>query len=66
MGGGAPKKAAGEKRKVHKHAARHGGSGTQGAVAQFSTGRRRGNWQCTGDWGAVAFAAAPLFERGVA
>ena len=23
-------------------------------------------WQCTGDWGAVAFAAAPLFKRGVA
>ena len=26
--------------KVQKHAARRGGSGTQGAVAQFSTGRR--------------------------
>ena len=53
--------------KSTKHAARRGGSGTQGAVAQFSTGRRCGNWQCcTGDWAAVAFAAAPLFERGVA
>ena len=54
-------------RKVQKHAARRGGSGNQGAVAQFSTGRRCGNWQCcTGDWAAVAFAAAPLFKRGVA
>ena len=50
-----------------KDAARRGGSGTQGAVAQFSTGRRCGNWQCcTVDWAAVAFAAAPLFKRGVA
>ena len=35
-------------RKVQKHAARRGGSGTEGAVAQFSMGRRCGNWKCTG------------------
>ena len=40
MAGGASKKAAGKKEKYKKHAARRGGSGTQGAVAQFSTGRR--------------------------
>ena len=47
-GGGAPKKAAGENEKYKEHAVRRGGFGTEGAVAQFSMGRRCGNWKCTG------------------
>ena len=47
MGGRRAEKGCRQERKVQKHAARRGGSGNQGAVAQFSTGRRRGNWQCT-------------------
>ena len=59
MGGGAPKKGAGKNEKYKKHAARRGGSGTGGAVAQFSTGRRCGYWQCTGRLWSSGFAAAP-------
>ena len=47
-GGRRAEKGGRSERKVQKYAARHGGSGNQGAVAQFSTGRRCGNWQCTG------------------
>jgi hypothetical protein len=47
-GGRRAEKGGRSERKVQKYAARRGGSGNQGAVAQFSTGRRCGNWQCTG------------------
>ena len=55
-------------RKVQKYAARRGGSGNQGAVAQFSGApvRQLAMHWATPAWGAVAFAAAPLFKRGVA
>ena len=59
LGGDAPKKAAGETEKYKKHSSRRGGSGTEGAVAQFSMGRRCGNWQCTGRLWSSGFAAAP-------
>ena len=39
-GGRRAEKGCMQERKVQKHAARRGGSGTQGDVAQFSTGRR--------------------------
>ena len=63
MGGRRAEKAAGKNEKYKKHAARRGGSGTQGAVAQFSTGRRCGNWQCTGRLWSSGFAAAPHSKR---
>ena len=58
-GGRRAEKAAGKNAKYKKHAARRGDSGTQRAVAQFSTGRRCGNWQCTGRLWGSGFAAAP-------
>ena len=58
-GGRRAEKAAGKNAKYKKDAARRGDSGTQRAVAQFSTGRRCGNWQCTGRLWGSGFAAAP-------
>ena len=58
-GGRRAEKGCRSERKVQKHAARRGGSGTGGAIAQFSTGRRCDYWQCTGRLWSSGFAAAP-------
>ena len=58
-GGRRAEKGCRKERQVQIHAARRGGSGTGGAVAQFSTGRRYDYWQCTGRLWSSGFAAAP-------